>query len=128
MSGNYDRAMERVRDEMAKSREPSVQAAGEMVTCALREHPEYGDAIAAAGKDKTLAALYAKMRSVAEKKKQGNCYFMPPVEAEAIMREFYGIAAGKVTSSVSPSASHLPNEGKALGDGAGELDALLAGL
>ena len=46
-------AIDRIRDEMAKSKDKKIDYLGEGMTALLRIHPEYAEAVAA--KDKTLS-------------------------------------------------------------------------
>jgi len=39
----------------------------------------------------SLDRCFEKMRNAAQKKQKGGCYYMPPKEAEKMVREFYGI-------------------------------------
>lgn len=41
--------------------------------------------------DMSIEKCFLKMQNAARKKQKEGCYYMPPEEAEAIIREFYGI-------------------------------------
>ena len=121
-------AMDRIRDEMAASKESGVQAVGEMVTAALREHPEYAEAIQAAGRDRTLAGLFKKMYGIAAKKQKDRFYYMPPDEAEALMREWYGIKDGEGTGNREQGTGIAAAAASAQAPAEIDLGDLLAGL
>ncbi len=138
-SADFDRAMDAIRDEMAKTRSDSVRALGEIITAMLQASPQIGGAILK--KDKTLAGCWKEMEKYAREHKTGNSFCMGPDVAQNIIVEYYGMslptkvweteyAKGVVkagegtedegTSSVSPAASHLTQRGKAFGEAATE--------
>ena len=130
----FDRAMDRVRDEMAKSSNDAIGGVGAMVTEMLRQRPEWAARIGAG--DKSLRGLYDKMYEIAKKNKKGNCYYMSPLEAVQIACEYYGIdgelpdvygaaMAGSEPPRAPEGGAHAPAPAPAPAD---DLDALLAGL
>lgn len=60
-----ERAMDKIRDEMAESNRPELQAAGSCITKLLRRFPMIAGAILADGK--TLKGYYEAMRDKAKK-------------------------------------------------------------
>ncbi len=135
MSETFDRAMDRIRDEMAQSRVPGVQGAGEMMTAMLRSNPEWAEKIL--NDKKTLADLYATMEQTARKKASGGMYYMPPTEAMKIAREYYGLDGDMPDVYSMPAAPDQPPRAPEQDAHApapvepeeiNELDALLAGL
>lgn len=126
----FDWAMDKVRDEMAKSKNPAIGGVGEMVTALLRQRPDWAAQIGAEGK--TLKKLYDKMYGVAKQGKVGNSYFMSPLEAVKIACDYYGIDGdlpdlygATVAESEPPKA---PEGGAQAPAPVDDLDALLAGL
>lgn len=135
MSETFDRAMDRIRDEMAQSRVPGVQGAGEMMTAMLRSNPEWAEKIL--NDKKTLADLYTTMEQTARKKASGGMYYMPPTEAMSIAREYYGLDGDMPDVYSMPAAPDQPPRAPEQDAHApapeepeeiNELDALLAGL
>lgn len=85
-------AMDKIRDEMAKHHDnPAICAVGDIVTRLLQADPAAETAVAAKGK--TLHGAYDAMREHARAHKTGDCYYMPPDEAERIIRAYFGIPA-----------------------------------
>lgn len=60
----------------------------------------------------------AKIRAFADQHKTGSFSCVTPIEADRILREFYGIPLETVTGADTSSGAsrHLPLEGKATGD------------
>lgn len=84
----YAEVMERIRDEMAKTKNPAVTAIGEHMTRLLADRPALADAI---GSAKTLEGAYGEMEKAARKKKNGSCYVMTDDEAWGIVAAYYGL-------------------------------------
>lgn len=85
-------AMDRLRDEMAATKNPAVEAVGEIMTMHLQAHPETAAAIAAEGK--TLAGAYQAMEIYARKHRAGAAAVcVPPARAEALILDYYGLKA-----------------------------------
>lgn len=80
----YDRAMDKLRDEMAQSK-GAVHMAGEIITLFLMAGPENAEKILAEGK--TIKGAYTKMRDLARSKRQ-ECFDSD--EAAGIFAEYYG--------------------------------------
>lgn len=127
----FDRAMDRVRDEMAKSSNDAIGGVGAMVTEMLRQRPEWAARIGAEGK--MLRGLWEQMYKTAKKNKKD---YMTPLEAVQIACEYYGIdgelpdvygaaMAGSEPPSAPEGGAHAPAPAPAPAD---DLDALLAGL
>lgn len=88
----FTAAMDRLRDEMAATKNPAVEAVGEIMTMHLQAHPEAAAAIAA--KDKTLAGAYQAMEAYARKHRAGAAAVcVPPARAEALILDYYGLKA-----------------------------------
>lgn len=62
-------------------------------------------------KEMGLEKAAAKIKEFADKHKTGNFACVTPIQADRILREFYGLPGGEDTSSAP--AGHLPLEGKA---------------
>lgn len=133
-SAVYTRAVDKIRDEMAKSKAGYVQAVGEALTEYLQGHPESAEALLA--KDKTIAGAVKAVEDEARKNKTGNLAVVDPARGYEIIMGYFGIdakvtvsfsaAGGEATSSVSPAGRHLPLKGKAEKADPFDLDALLA--
>ena len=90
--GEFDRAMDKIRDEMAKQHErPEIAALGEYLTERLQADRSLSGRILAEGKN--LAGAFEKMRDYARKNQKGGCFFMPPDTAMAMVCEYFGIPA-----------------------------------
>lgn len=124
MLQEFDRAMDRIRDEMAKAKSTNVQALGEIMTALLQARPEIAGAILADGK--TLGGCWAAMEAYAKKHKTGNSYAMGPDTAQAVICEYYGFSMEKpallglyagstpaATAGTSSGAGATATEGKA---------------
>lgn len=131
-SADFARAVDKVRDEMAsvKKNKDAIGAVGEIVTAILHANQAAAAAVLAEGK--TLEGCYKAMEDYARKHKDGNCYYMPPERAEAVICEYYGIEAGATHPAMRATA---PCTGEATESGEGkktvdpfDLDALMGGL
>ena len=151
----YASAMDKLRDEMAKSKDKYVEVVGEYLTDCLLAQPEAEAALL--DKSKSIKGSLETVRKEAEKVKQGNMailddrtvfgivlnYFGLKSEPDAIKTEWNvpktganvpGETTGETTSSDPPqAAAHLPLKGKAFGETGQDtpadpfdLDALLA--
>lgn len=76
-------AIDKIRDEMAKSKDKKIDYLGEGMTALLRIHPEYAEAVA--GKDKTLNGCLNAIRSAA---KGG---ISDPINSTKAICDYYGI-------------------------------------
>ena len=53
--------------------------------------------------DKKLKTVHEKLWAEARKRKKGNCAFIPPKEAHALIDEYYGIAPQVIGQPVQPA-------------------------
>ncbi len=81
----YDRAMDKLRDEMAKTKSKAVGMVGEIVTLYLMADEANAEKILR--KEKTLSGAYAAMKSVAQK---GRRECIDCDEAAEIFADYYG--------------------------------------
>lgn len=88
-SEKFDRAIDRLRDEMAKNRQKYVQVVGEYLTEHLQGHPEAAGAILEKGK--TIAGSLAAMRAEAKKGAEGGVGILDDETAFGIVLEYFGI-------------------------------------
>ena len=122
---SYDRAMDRIRDEMAKeAKRPEIGSVGEVMTELLLARPDAADAILAKGK--TLAGAYEALEKYArEHKGSRSCVYLGPELAGRILREYYGIPdEAPEGGAARPSAAEPPKPEKR--DAAFDLDSLMA--
>lgn len=134
-------AMDKIRDEMAKTKVDAVQTLGEWMTAWLEAHPEGGEKVLAEGK--TLEGAYKAMEAEARKKRAGGAvcmeeteaaqivagyYEMPPMELlEAVMRRMMAkMAAGGMEPAPAPQEE--PQADAEDLTAVLDLDALLGGL
>lgn len=123
MNEQYNRAIDAVRDEMAKAPAGSgVHGVGEIVTDLLPQMPTLQAAVVEKGK--SLEGAYKEMREYARKNQSGGCYYMPPGQAMEMILKYYGVEAGAV---VVPAAATGTGDGD-IAPTTDELDALLEGL
>lgn len=117
-SADFNRAIDKIRDEMAKKGTTYVRVVGEYLTEHLRRHPEHAAAILK--KDRDIAGSLHKMRSEAEKRKEGGVAVLDDETAFGIVLEYFGI------KETVPSVSLAdPLKGKTE-DADLDLDSLLA--
>lgn len=123
---DYDKAVDKLRDEMAASKSRYIQVVGDYLTGYLRGHPAAAGAILA--KDKTIAGSLAAMRKEAEKVKDGGVAVLDDETAFGIVLAYYGIKGEATeTSSVTGKAGDTFPIGEGIkGDADLDLDALLA--
>ena len=86
----YERAMDKIRDEMAKSK-GAVGMVGDIVTLYLKKEPANAEKILAEGK--TLKGAYGAMRDYAREKRM-EC--MDPDEAAERIAVYYGMEPVKI--------------------------------
>lgn len=93
MAGNYDAAMDKLRDEMAENhKDPNLCALGEYMTGLLQERPDVAEKILSGGK--SLKGAWTELVAYARKQpRHGNCVAIPDAEAYRVCREYYGISA-----------------------------------
>ena len=86
-----DRAMDRVRDEMAKSSgKPGVIVLGNYLTGRLRKEPGIAEQLL--NEKKTLAGAFSEIRGYAEKNRNGLKFaVVDDATAYGILCEYYGI-------------------------------------
>lgn len=119
---DFDRAIDKIRDEMAKDGGRYAQVVGDYLTGYLRGHP------AAAGKilekGKTIAGSLEAMREEASKVKQGSVAVLDDETAFGIVLAYFGIKGTgnreQGTGMAGGATPPLQSD-----DGALDLDALL---
>lgn len=90
MSADYNAAMDKLRDEMALSKDQALGAIGEIMTALLQAAPEWAGAILTKGK--TLLGAYGALEEYARKNRGGkNCVYVPPETAQEVICGYYGI-------------------------------------
>ena len=113
----YASAMDKLRDEMAKSQGKYVQVVGEYMTAYLLQHPEAEAAILSEGK--TIAGSLKAMEAEARKVKQGNVAVLDDQTAFGIVLQYYGLNAGdvlKTGENVLKTGENVTAEEKAFGE------------
>lgn len=122
----YASAMDKIRDEMAKSQDNYTQVVGEYLTGYLLNHPEAEEKLL--DSSKSVKGSLETVRKEAEKVKKGNMAVLDDRTVFGIVLGYFGIeATGEATSSDPPqAAAHLtlagslgptaPLKGKALGE------------
>ena len=117
-AADYDRAVDRIRDEMAKDGSRYAQVVGDYLTGWLQSHPEGAWAILAEGR--TIKGSLDAMKEAARKVSSGGVGILDDETAFGIVLEYYGLGGGKPAAARTESAAAEP-------DGL-SLDALLAGV
>lgn len=127
MNETYQKAMDAIRDEMAKNpNSKEILGTGMAMTELLEKRPEIADKVLTKGK--TLKGAFAALRDAAKKAHGGSGFcFMGETEGTEILAGYYGFEAGD-TSSVTPEGvtPSPQGEGKGPVDDELSLDALLA--
>lgn len=116
MTLTYDRAIDRVRDEMAKHHDnPGICAVGEVLTALLAAAPEYAAAML---DDKhNLKGAYEALEAYARQqytKNRRNCVYVPQDTAERVILEYYGLTPDRPADSghtETPSPLGFPSRG-----------------
>lgn len=109
----YASAMDKLRDEMAKSQGKYVQVVGEYMTAYLLQHPEAEAAILTEGK--TIAGSLKVMEDEARKVKQGNVAVLDDQTAFGIVLQYYGIEEEQGTGNreqgtgIAGQANEMPD-------------------
>jgi len=85
----YATAMDKIRDEMAKSKENYVQVVGEYLTDYLLAHPEAEAALLEKGK--SIEGSLAAVRKEAEKVKTGNMAILDVKTVFGIVAGYFGL-------------------------------------
>lgn len=111
----YATAMDKLRDELAKSKDNYVRVVGEYLTEFLVAHPEAEGKIMDA--DKSIKGSLETVRKEAEKVKTGNVAVLDDKTVFGIVLGYYGIE-GEATSSVTAKAAtpSPKGEGKDTGE------------
>lgn len=105
MAGNYDAAMDKLRDEMAKQhKNGGLCALGEYMTGLLQARPEAADCIL--GK-KSLSGAWDALVAYAKKlPRSGSCVAVRDEDAYRVCREYYGIGdAEECEKAAEPRAA-----------------------
>ena len=122
--------MDRIRDEMAASKDGYIDQLGELMTAYLQRHPE-----AEIEDGRTLNGAYGHLKEAAGKKQRGGCYAMPRTEAVALMLEYFGQRKPEqgdcmlcCMAMMGEPAQEPERPAPRAADGDLDLDALLGGL
>lgn len=91
-------AMDKVRDEMAKTKNSAVETLGEWMTAWLEAHPEGGEKVLAEGK--TLEGAYKAMENYARQHIRGNVAYVSPRKAVETVAQYFEIDAEQLTQIV----------------------------
>ena len=113
-----NRAMDRIRDEMAKEKGAYVRVIGEFLTGWLLKHPEDAGKILADGK--TIKGSLEAMRLFAQNHKEGTVAVVDDETAFRIVLEYFGIK-----KDAKPEQPHTSAEPHASADDDFDLDALM---
>lgn len=122
----YQKAVDRIRDEMAKEAgNPGIQFLGGWLTGELEKRPELAETIL--DEQKSIKGAFGKIHDYASKHKTGNFAFVPPEKALEIVGEYYGIETQALgATQPHPSAAQTPSpQGKGKGNAGLDLDDLL---
>lgn len=96
-----NRAMDKIRDEMAAAKDDYISIIGEMMTEYLQANPSVAEAILTEGK--TLAGAYGAMHEEARKNRNGrSCVCIPPEKAKEIILGYYGLKPAAPVSVAPP--------------------------
>ncbi len=109
MPDNVKQAIEKLKAEMEKEKNPYVQVVGQFLLQHLDSNPSDADKILA--EDKTIMKSLGAMRKEAEKKKVGNCAVLTDQEGFQIVLAYYGIKGDVATvpaPTTVPSAPAKP--------------------
>lgn len=115
MAGNYDAAMDKLRDEMAENhKDLNLCALGEYMTGLLQRMPEASDRILENGK--SLKGAWGALKAYARKlPRSGSCVAVRDEDAFRICREYFGIADApekpEAEMTVAPAAQPLTGNG-----------------
>ena len=112
----YASAMDKIRDEMAKSQDNYTQVVGEYLTGYLLNHPEAEEKLLDSGK--SVKGSLETVRKEAEKVKKGNMAVLDDRTVFGIVLGYFGIEGTREATSSDPpqAADHLPLKGKASGE------------
>ncbi len=98
----FERAIDKIRDEMANSKQGYVQMVGEALTEYLQQHPEAEEKLLQ--KDKTIEGAVKAVEAEARKNQKGNVGVVDPVKGYEIIMGYFGIDA-KVSLSIGEAAA-----------------------
>lgn len=124
----YAKAVDRIRDEMAKeANHPGIQFLGGWLTGELEKRPELAEKLLE--EKKSVKGAFEEIRSYASKHKTGNFAFVPPEQATQIVAGYYGFdiqaQQNEEPQALAPAVEPEPKPEKAA---AFDLDELLGGL
>lgn len=95
-----EQAVAKLEAEM-KKKDPYIQVIGQFLNEFLKQRPDAGEQVMA--KDKSIAGSLQAMRSIAEKRKVGNCAVLTDEEGFATVLEYFGVTGQVQASSVDAS-------------------------
>lgn len=125
----YESAVDRIRDEMAGTKDDAIQAVGEMMTEQLRAQPQISEFVQKKGK--TLSGAYKAISDYASKHRTGNHAVVPPAKAMELIAAYYGFTPteGKPSPSAEETQAHAEMGARPAGaiDDELDLDKLLEG-
>lgn len=103
---------EKIKSQQGKER-TAVWMVGEQLADMIRREPDLADIV---DKDldvpeMSLAECEKKIKAYADKHKTGNFACVTPIEAEKIIREFYGLGEQDATSSTASGSPSPRGEG-----------------
>lgn len=107
-AADFDRAMDKIRDEMAKSGARYVAVVGEYMTDYLRRHRESAGKILAQGK--TIAGSLGAMREEARKGQSGGVGILDDETAFGVVLRYYGIEDAGREPAREPAAAPEPDD------------------
>lgn len=106
----YTSAMDKIRDEMAKSKDKYVEVVGEYLTDYLLAHPEAETALL--DKDRSIADSLAAVRKEAEKVRTGNMAILDDRTVFGIVLGYFGLKSEpdviKKAGDVPKTAEDVP--------------------
>lgn len=114
MTGNFEKAMDKLRDEMAKHHENGgLCALGEYMTALLQARPDAADCIL---DKKSLSGAWDALVAHAKKlPRSGSCVAVRDEDAFRICREYFGIADApekpEAEMTAAPAAQPLTGNG-----------------
>jgi hypothetical protein len=108
MAGNYDAAMDKLRDEMAENhKDPNLCALGEYMTGLLQRLPEASDRILENGK--SLKGAWGALEAYARKlPRSGSCVAVRDEDAYRVCREYYGIGDAEECEKAAETRAVAP--------------------
>lgn len=83
------KAIDKIKAEMDKEKNPYVQVVGEFMLGQIEKYPEAAEKVLAT--DKTILKSLEEMRKVASKKKVGNVAMLSDAEAFEVVLKYFGI-------------------------------------